>query len=388
MSDDPVRPDDDFLVFGAPAIEQPEIDEVVDSMEAGWLGTGPKTQQFAEDFADYVDAAHAQPVNSCTAAMHLSLVCLELDADDEVITTPMTFCSTVNTIIHAGATPVMADVDPQTMNIDPEAVEAAVTDRTKAIMPVHFAGRPCEMEALQSIAQEHDLAIIEDCAHAIETTYRGRHAGTFGDFGCFSFYVTKNVVTGEGGMVVTDEEAYAERLDRLSLHGMSRDAWKRYSSDGYSHYQVVEAGYKYNMMDLQAAIGLHQLDRVEKNWRRRREIWQRYQEAFAELPVETPAPVAEGNRHAFHLYTLLVDEERAGIDRNEFLERLQAQNVGAGVHYLSVPEHPFYQEQFGWDPADYPHSTRIGRQTASIPLAPNLTPDDVDDVIAAVRRSL
>jgi len=388
MSESPVRSDDEFLTFGAPAIEQPEIDEVVDSLESGWLGTGPKTQQFAEDFAAYIDAAYAQPVNSCTAALHLSLECLELEPEDEVITTPMTFCSTVNTIVHAGATPVLADVDPETMNIDPEAVERAVTEQTEAIMPVHFAGRPCEMNALCEIASRHDLALIEDCAHAVETQYDGQHAGTFGDFGCFSFYVTKNVVTGEGGMVVTPSEGAAERLDRLALHGMSQDAWKRYDSDGFSHYKVVEAGYKYNMMDLQAAIGLHQLERVEANWQRRHEIWDRYQKAFEDLPVETPAPTPDEHRHARHLYTLLIDESRAGLDRNEFLDDLQSQNVGGGIHYLSVPEHPYYRERFGWDPDDYPHATRIGRQTVSLPLAPNLTERDVDDVIEAVRRVL
>jgi len=388
MSESPVRSDDEFLTFGAPAIEQPEIDEVVDSLESGWLGTGPKTQQFAEDFAAYIDAAYAQPVNSCTAALHLSLECLELEPEDEVITTPMTFCSTVNTIVHAGATPVLADVDPETMNIDPEAVERAVTEQTAAIMPVHFAGRPCEMDALCEIASRHDLALIEDCAHAVETQYDGQHAGTFGDFGCFSFYVTKNVVTGEGGMVVTPSEGAAERLDRLALHGMSQDAWKRYDSDGFSHYKVVEAGYKYNMMDLQAAIGLHQLERVEANWQRRYEIWDRYQKAFEDLPVETPAPTPDEHRHARHLYTLLIDESRTGLDRNEFLDDLQSQNVGGGIHYLSVPEHPYYRERFGWDPDDYPHATRIGRQTVSLPLAPNLTERDVDDVIEAVRHVL
>lgn len=388
MSHEPVRSDDDFLVFGAPAIERPEIDEVVDSLEDAWPGTGPKTQQFAADFRDYIDADHAIPVNSCTAALHLSLVSLDLDPDDEVITTPLTFCSTVNTIVHAGATPVLAGIDPETMNIDPEAVEAAVTDDTAAILPVHFAGRPCDMEALQAIADEHDLAIIEDAAHAIETEFDGQSAGTFGDFGCFSFYATKNVCTGEGGMIVTSSEDQANELERLSLHGMSQDAWKRYSSDGFSHYDVVVPGYKYNMMDLQAALGIHQLERVEDNWERRHKIWNRYQAAFEDLPIETPAPVADNHRHAFHLYTVLIDEDRAGLTRNEFLDDLQAENIGSGVHYMSIPEHRYYRQTYEWSPDDFPHAKRIGRQTASLPLAPNLTEDDVDDVIEAVHRVL
>lgn len=386
MTQPPVRSEEDFLIFGAPAIEQPEIDEVVESMESGWLGTGPKVKRFASDFADYVDGDYTVPVHSCTAAMHLSLVCMDLEPGDEVITTPLTFCATVNAVIHAGGTPVLADVDPRTMNIDPREVEKAITDKTRAILPVHFAGRPCEMDALCSLADEYDLTLIEDAAHAIETEYDGRSAGTFGDYGCFSFYVTKNVATGEGGMIVTKSEEDAARLDRLALHGMSRDAWKRYSSDGFNHYEVVEPGYKYNMMDLQAAIGIHQLERVDENWERRCEIWSRYDEAFAELPLETPAPIEANNRHARHLYTLLVDEERAGIDRNAFMDGMQEQNIGTGVHYLSLPEYTYYQENFGWDPEQYPHARRIGRQTASIPLAPNLSEKDVGDVIEAVRR--
>lgn len=388
MTDNPVRSDDEFLVFGAPAIEQPEIDEVVDSLESGWLGTGPKVQRFGEQFAAYVDADYAVPVHSCTAALHLSLECLDLEPGDEVITTPLTFGATANAIVHAGGTPVLADIDPETRNIDPERVEEAITDETRAILPVHYAGRPCDMEALTRLTDEYDLALIEDAAHAVETTREERHAGTFGEFGCFSFYVTKNVVTGEGGMVVTDSEREAARIERLCQHGMSRDAWKRYSSDGFSHYQFVEAGFKYNMMDLQAALGLHQLDRVEANWKRRHEIWGRYQEAFAEMPIETPAATPGDARHAHHLYTVLVDEDRAGLDREAFLDRMQAHNVGTGVHYLSLPEHPFYQEEFGWSPDDYPHARRVGRQTASLPLAPNLSADDVGDVIDAVDRVL
>jgi len=377
-----------FLTFGAPLIGEAEIAEVVDSLRSGWLGTGPKVARFERDFAAYKGADQAVAVNSCTAALHLSLLAAGLGPGDEVITTPLTFCATVNAILHAGATPVLADVDPITFNLDPAAVAARITPRTRAILPVHFAGRPCNMGALVALAEQHDLRVIEDCAHAIESTYEGQAIGTFGDFGCFSFYVTKNVVTGEGGMILARRAEDAARLKTLALHGMSHDAWKRFSDSGYRHYQVVECGFKYNMMDLQAAIGLHQLARVEASWQRRRAIWARYQDAFADLPVTRPAESDPHSRHAHHLYTLLVDEARCGRTRDEFLEHMTAQRIGVGVHYLSLPEHPYYQDRLGWRPVDTPNAMRIGRQTVSLPLSPALTDADVADVIAAVRLGI
>jgi dTDP-4-amino-4,6-dideoxygalactose transaminase len=374
-----------FLVFGQPPIEPAEMEEVLDSMRKAWLGTGPKVARFERDFAAYKGMANAVAVNSCTAALHLACLSLELKPGDEVVTTPMTFCASVNAILHAGGRPVLADVDPRTMNLDPQAVERAITERTRAILPVHFAGRPCEMDALESIARPRGLAIVEDCAHAIETEYRGKKAGTIGDFGCFSFYSTKNVVTGEGGMVLTGDSERADRIRVLALHGMSRDAWKRFSDEGFKHYDVVAAGFKYNMMDLQAAIGIHQLARVEQNWKRRAEIWRRYDQAFADLPVVTPAPVEPGTRHAYHLYTILVDEERTGISRDAFLDGMTRRKIGVGVHYRSIPEHPYYRSALGWRPEDTPNAWRIGRQTVSLPISPKLTDEDVEDVIAAVR---
>lgn len=379
---------EDFLVFGSPQIEQAEIDEVVASLHSGWLGTGPKVARFEIDFAAYKDAPHAVAVSSCTAALHLSMLAAGIEPGDEVITTPLTFAATVNAIIHAGGTPVLADIEPLTQNIDPRAVEACITPRTKAIIPVHFAGRPCDMGALCDIADRHGLRIIEDCAHAVETEYKGRKAGTFGDFGCFSFYVTKNVAAGEGGMVLARREEDAARIKMLALHGMSKDAWKRFSDEGYKHYQVVECGFKYNMMDLQAAIGIHQLARVEANWVRRQEIWTRYREAFADLPIELPAAPEEGTRHAYHLFTVLIDEANAGISRDAFLDAMTAANIGVGVHYLSIPEHPYYQERFGWRPEDYPEAMRVGRQTVSLPLSARLSDDDVGNVVGAVKAQL
>jgi dTDP-4-amino-4,6-dideoxygalactose transaminase len=236
-----------------------------------------------------------------------------------------------------------------------------------------------------AIAQKHGLTVIEDCAHAIETTYRGRKAGSFGDFGCFSFYATKNVVTGEGGMITGRDESHIARVKVLALHGMSKDAWHRFGDQGYKHYQVVEAGFKYNMMDLQAAIGIHQLARVERNWKRREAIWNRYMHAFANLPIGLPAPSARDTRHAYHLFTIMVDEARCGISRDAFLDAMNARRIGTGVHYLSVPEHPYYQQRFGWKPEQWPNAKRLGRQTVSLPLSPKLSDADVERVINAVR---
>ena len=380
-----VRSKDNFLVFGAPVIEDDEIQEVVASMKSGWLGTGPKVARFEADFADYKGVKYSAAVNSCTAALHLSMLAAGLTPGDEVITTPMTFCATVNAIMHAGAVPVLADIDLATMNIDPNEVEKKITEKTRAILPVHFAGRPCDMDSLCNIAKRHNLKIVEDCAHAIETEYRGRKTGTFGDFGCFSFYVTKNVVTGEGGMALAKKEEDIARIKMFALHGMSRDAWKRFSDEGHRHYYVMECGFKYNMMDLQAAIGIHQLKRVERNWQRRQQIWETYNDALANLPVALPAPVEPETKHAYHLYTVQIDNKKTGISRDEFLDAMTANNIGVGVHYLSIPEHPFYLKTFGWEPEDYPNSMRIGRQTVSLPLSAKLMDEDVVDVITAVK---
>ncbi len=380
----------ELLVFGSPSIVEAEVEEVVASLRSGWLGTGPKVARFESDFAAYkgLPSTNAAAVNSCTAALHVSLIAAGLGPGDEVITTPMTFCATVNAIVHSGATPVLADIDPATMNIDSEKVEAKITSRTRAIVLVHFAGRPCNMDALLLVAERHNLCVIEDCAHAVETEYKGKKVGTLGHFGCFSFYVTKNMTTGEGGMVIARDENAIGRVKMLALHGMSQDAWHRFSDSGFKHYQVLECGFKYNMMDLQAAIGIHQLARLEQNWQRRRQIWDRYQQAFAELAIVCPEEPEPMTRHAYHLYTLLVDEQESRLDRDTFLNEITQENIGVGVHYLSIPEHPYYQETFGWRPDEYPNAQRVGRQTVSLPLSAKLTDKDVDDVIVAVRRVL
>ena len=384
MFENKMRSRKNFLIFGSPRIEEPEINEVIDSLKSGWIGTGPKVARFEEEFKKYKSVASCVAVNSCTAALHLSMIAIDLQPEDEVITTPMTFCATINTIIHAGAKPVLADVDANTMNIDPKQIESKITNKTKAILPVHFAGRPCEMDQICSIANKHNLKIIEDCAHAIESEYHGQEVGTFGDFGCFSFYVTKNIITGEGGMVITNDKFNASRIKTLALHGMSKDAWKRFSDEGYKHYYVNEAGFKYNMMDIQAAIGIHQLKRVDEYWQRRKIIWERYNEVFSDLPIILPPAIDPKTRHAYHLYTIFIDEKKSKITRDYFLNAMNSRNIGTGVHYLSIPEHPYYKKRFGWKPEYHPNAMKIGRQTVSLPLSAKLDDNDVEDVINSV----
>ena len=349
---------------------------------------GPKVAAFEQAFAEYCGTPIAVAVNSCTAALHLSLLALKLEPGTEVITTPLTFCATVNAIIHAGLKPVLADIDPSTQNIDPSKIEEKITDKTGAIVPVHFAGRPCEMNSILNLAARYNLHIVEDCAHSIEAEYRGKKTGTFGHFGCFSFYVTKNIVTGEGGMVVAKNDNDAAWIKMLALHGMSADAWKRFGDEGYKHYYVVESGFKYNMMDIQAAIGIHQLKRIDAYWQRRKEIWNFYNNALSSLPVGLPSEPSPDTKHAFHLYTIMIDESKTGISRDLFLHNMTQNNIGAGVHYLSIPEHPFYQKTFGWKPEEYPNAMRIGRQTVSLPISPKLSDEDLEDVVEGVKRSI
>jgi dTDP-4-amino-4,6-dideoxygalactose transaminase len=379
---------EDFLVFGSPRIETDEMEEILDSLRSGWIGTGPKVQRFEAMFRAYKGSRCAVAVNSCTAALHLSMLALGLKPGDEVIVPAMTFASTANAVIHAGGRPVFCDCERATLNLDPADLERKTTPRTRAVIPVHFAGRPCDMDAIMAVAGAHGLAVIEDCAHAIEAEYRGGKAGTFGDFGCFSFYVTKNLVTGEGGMVITEHEEYADRIKVLALHGMSADAWNRFGDDGYRHYEVVHAGFKYNMTDLQAAMGIHQLPRVDGYWERRREIWERYDQAFGDLPVSTPSPPEPQTRHAHHLYTLLLDLDNLPFDRDRFLQEMTARNIGVGVHYVALHLHPYYRENYGYRRGDFPAAEWVSDRTVSIPLSAKLEERDVDDVIETVREIL
>ena len=379
---------DRFLVFGAPSIGAAERDEVLACLESGWLGTGPRVAELERRLAGYLDAPAALAVNSCSAALHLALTVLDLPPASEVITTSMTFCATANAIVHAGCEPVFADCDPRTFNIDVEDVRRKITPRTRAILAVHFAGRPCDVAGLTELAREHGLALIEDAAHALEATVGGRHCGTFGDFGCFSFYVTKSVTTAEGGLLVARDARLADRLRRLSLHGMSADAWRRHADDGFAHYEVLEPGFKYNLTDLAAAIGLHQLAGMDQRWERRRAVWNRYQAELADLPVQLPAAPAAETRHAFHLFTCLVDDSRTSVARDDVLARLRALRIGAGVHYRAVHLHPWYQRRYGERTGRLPGAEWVSDRTFSLPLSPDMTDVDVADVARALRLIL
>lgn len=377
-----------FLIFGSPSIETPEINEVVASMKSGWLGTGPKVQKFEEMFKEYKGSRFAIALNSCTAALHLSLQAIGIKSGDEVILPTMTFAAPANAVIHTGGKPVFVDCEKYTMNIDPQDIKRKLTSKTRALILVHFAGRPCNMDAIMDVARRHRLKVVEDCAHAIEAEYQGKKTGRFGDMGCFSFYVTKNIVTGEGGMVITDNKKYADMIKILALHGMSKDAWRRFSDKGYKHYQVIYSGYKYNMMDLQAAMGIHQLPRIDKYWQRRKAIWRRYNEAFKDLPVFMPAPVEAHTRHAYHLYTLLLDIDNLKITRDQFLDEMTKRKIGTGVHYIALHLHPYYQKTFGYKRNDFPNAEWVSERTVSLPISPKLSEKDVADVISATKKIL
>lgn len=378
----------DFLVFGSPLIEQAEIDEVVATLRSGWIGTGPKVGRFEQLMCEYTGAKFARAQNSCTAGMHLCLLAAGVGTGDQVITSPMTFCATANVVIHAGAVPVFVDTEKDSMNIDPELIERAITPKTKAIIPVHMAGRPCDMDTIMGIASKHNLVVIEDAAHALGAEYAGQKIGNIGHLTCFSFYVTKNVVTAEGGMVTTNDAKWAEQIEIMGLHGLSAGAWSRYTDKGFKHYQVIAPGYKYNMTDIQASLGIHQLGRIEKYLKRREEIWRRYDEAFADLPVILPAAVEPNTRHARHLYTLLLDTERLNITRDEFLQSLYEENIGAGIHFVSLHLHEYYRNLSGHEPDDFPNAKYISDRTVSIPFSAKLSDEDVEDVIAAVKKVL
>lgn len=379
---------EDFLVFGSPAIGEEEIEEVVETLRSGWLGTGPKVKRFETEFANYIGTRHALALNSATAGLFLALDVAGIGEADEVITTPMTFAATANVIVHRRARPVFVDVERDTQNIDPNRIEDAITSRTRAIMPVHMAGRPCEMDAIMDIAERHNLVVIEDAAHAIESVYRNQKIGNIGHFGVFSFYVTKNLCTGEGGMVTTNVDSWAEELRMKSLHGLSKDAWKRYSSEGFQPYETVYPGYKFNMMDIQAALGIHQLARIENYLSLREKYWKMYDEAFASFPeIITPSPrLPEASRHARHLYTMLVDLDSLTITRNEFIERLMEEKIGTGVHFTALHLHKYYRDTFGYKTGDYPNAEWIGERTISLPLSARLLRSDVESVIAAVTK--
>ncbi|HEU4688959.1 MAG TPA: DegT/DnrJ/EryC1/StrS family aminotransferase [Vicinamibacterales bacterium] len=369
--------------FAAPSIGPDEIAEVVATLESGWLSTGPRVAEFELAFAEYVGARHAVAVNSCTAALHLSLIATGIGSGDEVITTPLTFCATANVVLHAGATPVFADIDPVSHNIDPAAVQAAITPRTRVLMPVHYAGLPADMTAFQRIAELRGLRIIEDAAHCVEGVANRLKVGSIADFTCFSFYATKNLTTGEGGMVTTNDTAAAALIRAASLHGMSRDAWARYTPNGNAHYDVVMPGFKYNMMDIQAAIGLHQLARLRRMHARRVAICAHYDAGLATLPLRLPAQAREGSVHARHLYPVLLDSAAAGMSRDELNDRLRDRGISTSIHFRPVHLHQYYQERFGFRRGMFPVAEAVYDATLSLPLSAAMDDASVDRVINA-----
>ncbi len=383
----PVR--EKLLGFGVPAFGDEEIAEVVDTLKSGWVSTGPKTKKFEEEFATYVGAKYAVALNSCTAGLHLSLVVNEVGAGDEVIVPPMTFGATANVVEHVGAKPVFADVDPQTLCIAPKEIERAITPRTKAILPVHYGGMPSALDEIHAMADAHRAVVIEDAAHAVGTKYKGKMIGAISLLSNFSFYANKNLSTAEGGMVTTDDAALEQKLRVFHLHGLSRDAWKRYHTKAFSMSEVVVPGYKYNMTDLQASLGIHQLRKQEAWIARREEIASFYDEALEELdgivrPV--PRPRDGSSRHALHLYVILLDLARLKVSRNQFISALLAENIGASMHFWPLHMHPFYREKYGYAPDDFPVARRVGESEISLPVQPQITERDAVDVVNAVRK--
>jgi len=375
----------EFLPFAAPLLGDEEIQEVVHCLRSGWLTTGHKVKQFEREFGEFIGAKHALAVNSCTAALHLALEAVGVGPGDEVITTPMTFTATAAVIEHLGARPVFADVTAHTLNIDPEQIRRRLSPRTKAILPVHFAGQACDMDAIVDIARGAGVPVIEDAAHAIPTRYNGRMVGTLSDITCFSFYATKNVTTGEGGMVVTDRDDIMERMRLMHLHGMSKDAWKRYTQNGSWSYEILAPGFKYNLTDIAAAIGIHQLRKCQAFHRRRLTIADQYDAAFADLPGISIPRVEDRESHGWHLYVIQVDPERLTIGRDAFIDQLIARNIGVSVHFIPLHVHPYYRERYALRPQDFPNAWGAYERIVSLPIYAKMSDDDVRHVVDAVR---
>jgi dTDP-4-amino-4,6-dideoxygalactose transaminase len=375
-----------FLPFVVPGIGEEEIAGVVDALRSGWITTGPRVKAFEDALAAYVGAPHAIAVSSATAGLHLALAALDVGPGDEVIVPTMTFASTANVVRHLGATPVLVDVGPD-FNVAAAQVADALTSRTRAVIPVHFGGQPCDLDPILEVARRAGLAVVEDAAHAVGARYRERGIGTVGDVTVFSFYATKNLTTGEGGMITTGDAALADRLRRLTLHGMSRDAWKRYTSVGSWYYEITEAGYKANMTDLQAAIGLPQLARLPAALERRRRLAARYTAALAAAPHLTLPPVHGDRRHAWHLFVVLLRLEALRCDRAAVIDALREENIGTSVHFIPVHLHPAYRA-IGYKPGDFPRAEALYAATISLPLYPSLADDDVDAVVAALTAIL
>lgn len=380
---------DKFLPFALPLIGEEEITEVVDTLKSGWLTTGKKTAAFEEQFQDFVNASHALAVNSATSGLHLALEAIGVGEGDAVITTPYTFTATAEVIRYLGADPILVDIDPRTFNIDPALIrqEIAKHDNVKAIVPVHFAGQSCEMDEILAIAQEYNVKVVEDAAHALPTTYKGKMVGSISDITVYSFYVTKTIATGEGGMITTENEDYLARMKTMRLHGINRDVFDRYTSNKPSwFYEVVEPGYKYNMTDVAASIGIHQLNKACAFQQRRAWIAEKYNQAFADLPIKTPFVKRPEDTHAWHLYVLQLELENLTVDRDKFIELMVEHNIGTSVHFIPLHLHPYWRDKYNYKADDFPLALDVFNRAVSLPIYPKMTDEDVDNVIDAVTR--
>jgi dTDP-4-amino-4,6-dideoxygalactose transaminase len=372
-----------FIPFSPPMIEEDDIAEVVDTLKSDWITTGPKTREFERVFCEKYGAPAALAVNSCTAGLHVALVVHGIGAGDEVITVSHTFCSTVNVIEHTGAKPILVDIEPETLCMDPKAFEAAITPRTKAVIPIHYAGHAADMDAINAIAQKHGIVVIEDAAHPISGTYKGKYVGSSNNPTAFSFYATKNLTTAEGGMLTGTQE-FIEKARVVHLHGMTKDALKRYEKGGSWKYEVVLPGFKYNMTDLQASLGLRQLEKLERFQARRREVVNKYNAAFGKM-AELETPVEKDHvRSSWHLYVLRLNLDRLSIDRDQFIDELKERNIGTSVHYISVHIHPYYRDKYNFAPTDLPVTWANYNRIISMPLSARISDEEVECVIAAV----
>ncbi len=373
---------EDFLPFSRPSISQAAIDDVVACLKSGWITTGPRVAQFTDSLKEYLGAAHVLPLMSATAGLHLTLLAIGLEPGAEVITTPLTFAATLNTIVLAGGKPVLVDIDKDTLNIDINKLEAAITAKTRVIIPVHFAGLPVDLDPLYALAEKHNIRVLEDAAHAIGSEYKGKRIGSFGDVQVFSFHPNKNMTTGEGGCVATRDLQLAEQIARLRFHGIDRSAWNRFSKSGSQDYEVVLPGYKYNMMDIQAAIGIHQLQELQGFIARRRELVERYQEALSDWPQwQLPQAPDYDHVHAWHLYTPLINEAAAHMNRDEFMLAMKERNIGTGLHYKAVHLYPYYRQIYGFKPGDFPNAEDVCERIVSLPLFPGMSDAEHDRVL-------
>lgn len=373
-----------WLPFHVPELDEDEIDSVVAVLRSGWLTTGPKVKQFEQEFAAINGVRHAIAVNSCTAALHLALDAIGVQEGDEVIVPTMTFAATAEVVAYFKAKPVLVDCTEGTLNIDPEGIKRAITSRTKAIIPVHFAGHPCEMDQIMAIARSHKLRVIEDAAHALPARYRGKMIGTIGDCTCFSFYATKNMTTGEGGMVTTNSDEWASRIRAMSLHGLSRDAWNRYTAKGSWAYEILAPGFKYNLTDIAAALGIPQLHKCDRFWKTRERYAALYNEGFRDLPEIIRPRAADHVQHAWHLYVIQLDLERLRIGRNEFIDLLKERNIACSVHFIPLHLHPYYRDTGGYRPEDLPVASKAFQRVLSLPLYSKMTESEVEGVIAGI----